>query len=76
MVWKLRFRKVAEAEQAQIIISLIVSVRLCLAPLGMKPPPGLTSLAPARSAFLQVYRALGISLLTRQPPRTVTTPFS
>lgn len=75
-MWKLRFHKVAEAEQAQIIISLSVSVRLCLAPLGMTPPPGLTSLAPARSAFLQVYRALGISLLTRQPPRTVTTPFS
>lgn len=75
-MWKLCFHKVAEAEQAQINISLTVSLRLCLALPGMKPPPGLTSLAPARSAFPQVYHALGVSLLTRQPPCTDTTPFS
>jgi len=75
-MWKLCFHKVAGAEQAQMITSLSVSACLCLAPAGMKPLPGLTSLAPACSAFPWVSCALGTSLLTRQPPCPALTPFS
>lgn len=66
------FSQAAEAEQPHIIISLSVSTWLCLAPLGMRLSPGLTSPAPAHCAFSQVYHVLGCPCWSPQTPCTDT----